>query len=145
MGPLRFLFENPLIIAGVLGLVAVLAYLSTENIYMRHKTQELKKSIMRGWGLLLIALAFLSLFTTSWHLILDNLGVVSMPTGYVTLEHANTLCTSGEFQRCDIINYGYWGSTAAIGIGIILIVIGSFKIRKRIKKAKAEKKQEKHK
>jgi len=144
MGMLSFLFDNPLIVAGVLGLLAVLAYLSTENLYMKHKTQQIKKSIMRGWGVFLIVLAFLSLFTTSWHLILDNVGMVSnTPTGYVTLEQANRLCTGGEFQQCNIINYGYFGSVIAIAVGIILIVIGSAKIRQGVKKAKREEKRQK--
>lgn len=144
MSLLSFLFNNPLIVAGVLGLGAVLVYLSTENLYMKHKTQELKRSIMRGWGLFLLILAFLSLFTTSFHMILDNVGVMSnTPTGYVTLEQANRFCTGGEFQSCDVINYSYWASIAVIVIGIILIVTGSMKIRKRIEKAKKSKKTKK--
>lgn len=144
MGLLSFLFNNPLIVAGVLGLGAVLVYLSTENLYMKHKTQELKKSIIRGWGLFLLILAFLSLFTTSFHVVLDNVGIMSnTPTGYVTLEQANDFCAGGEFQRCDIINYGYWASIAIIVIGIILIVAGSFKIRKKLKKAKKAEKRKK--
>lgn len=139
MGILSVLFDNPLIVAGALGLATILVYLSTENWYMRHKTQELKRSIMRGWGLFLVLLALFSLFTTSWHVILENINLVSStPTGYVTLENANKLCGTDGFQRCDIINYGYWGSVTVIAIGILLIIIGSVKIRQRIEEAKRE-------
>ncbi len=144
MSLLSFLFDNPLIVAGFLALGAVLVYLSTENLYMKHKTQELKRSIMRGWGLFLLILAFLSLFTTSFHVILDNVGMMeNTATGYVTLEQANGFCTGGEFQVCDIINYSYWSSIAVIAIGIILIVIGSIKIKKKIEKAKKAEKTKK--
>jgi len=143
MDPLRFLFENPLIVAGVIGLISALAYISAESRYMRHKTRELKKSILRGWGLLLVIMALLSLFTTSWHVILENTKVISpSPTGYATLEQANKLCSTGSFQRCDIVNYGYWGSIAAVAIGIILIIAGSIKIRQEIKSLEKEKKEE---
>ena len=145
MGILSILFDNPLIIAGGLGLVTILVYLSSENMYMKHKTRELKRSIMRGWGLFLILLAVLSLFTTSWHLILENVDMVSSPTGYVTLEKANELCGTGSFERCDIISYGYLGSLAAIGLGVLLIVIGSFRIRQRVERAKREEKRKKSK
>ena len=144
MDPLRFLFENPLIVAGVIGLISALAYISAESRYMRHKTRELKKSILRGWGLLLVIMALLSLFTTSWHVILENINIISpSPTGYATLEQANKLCNTASFQRCDIVNYGYWGSVAAIAIGIILLIAGSIRIGQKIKNLEKEEKKEK--
>ena len=144
MGVLSFLFENPLMVAGILGLATVLVYLSSENRYMRQKTQEIKKSVMRGWGVFLLLIAVVSLFTTSWSFVLENAKIVPyMPTGYVTLEQASRLCGKEAFQGCNIMNYGYWGLVGLIFLGIALIIVGSIKMRKRIQQAKTESKEEK--
>ena len=140
---IKFLTENPMLVAGTLLLLTIIIYLSKEHGHIRHKTKTERSSLWLGWGLLLLTLALFSIFTTALNVVAETAKLLpeGAPTGYVTLYQGNIECKdalqnpyeynlTGEQQKgCQQVNYGYYGFLGMLAIGALFIVTGFVKKR----------------
>ena len=136
------LLKNPLILTGILMAFAVVIYFSLEYRHIIHKTKRERATILVSWGLLLLAIALISLFTTSLNMIVKSANLVpaDFTQDAVTLDQADKICrnlianpSSSEnkfIQSCSLINQIFYGAYVLLGISLLLLIFGLVKRKK---------------
>lgn len=142
------LIQNPLIIIGGLFCLAIFFYFAFEHMHFKHKQKEEKTFILSAVGVFLIAIAVISLYTTTVHFVADSAGLVpeELSAGYYTINEMNDLCSAKiltseiideQYQQgCKIIGYIFYASFSLIIIGALLMIAGILRTMMKEKKKK---------
>jgi len=149
---LSYLIQNPLVIVGGLLCLAILFYFALEHRHFKHKSKEEKTFILAAIGVFLIAIAVISLYTTTIHFVADSAGLLpeELSDRYYTITEINDLCSAKVLtneiideqyqQGCEIIGYIYYASFSLVIIGALLMIVGIIRAMINEKKKKVTKK-----
>ncbi len=150
---LSTLIKNPLIIVGGLLCLAILFYFALEHRHSKHKSKEEKTFILAAIGVFLIAIAVISLYTTTIHFVADSAGLLpeELSVRYYAINEINDLCSAKiltneiideQYQQgCKVIGYIYYASFALVIMGALLIIVGIIRAMMKEKKKTITKKQ----
>lgn len=95
--------QNPLLIIGVVFVLSTVVYLVHELIFIRQKNKEQKGLMLMGWGILLITIGMVVLFTTTVSFITQS---VSGGVGDTyTINEMKKLCTVDKLEEINYILY----------------------------------------
>jgi len=128
------ILQNPLMMISTVFFIAVLVYFSFEIIHGKHKTKEEKFFMKIGWGVLVIFLGVLFIFTPMINALanVSNLLPEDLRGNSYDINKLRDLCNDPAskgntlFEKykedCSYIDYVYYGSLFLAVIGILWIL-----------------------
>jgi len=132
-------FGNPLLVTGILLLLAFVLYFGMEHTHMKHKSHRVRLQVMSGWGILIITLAAVGLFTPAYSFVAKAYGGVPVELSvegkslHGTFIHCSsnpdknqTVDLVAYSSTCSMLSLSYFAGYGLLAVGLLVVGAGLF-------------------